>query len=146
MIAGVTGSREKPTGVQVRNCRQWIEDNKPQELHHGGCVGADEAVAQIGACHTPKCVCHPPLERSLASQYAIQISDQCLPDKPYEDRNQDIVNICDILLAMPKTMKEEQRSGTWMTVRMARRAKKPIVFFWPDGTVTTENDNGEGLT
>jgi hypothetical protein len=42
-----------------------------------------------------------------------------------------------MLAACPKGP-EERRSGTWATVRYARKTGKPVVIFWPDGTVTEE--------
>ena len=44
----------------------------------------------------------------------------------------------DMLVACPKGP-EEVRSGTWSTVRFARKRGKRIVIIMPDGTVTEEN-------
>lgn len=35
-------------------------------------------------------------------------------------------------------MEEEQKTGTWYTIRYARKQNKQIVIFWPDGTITNE--------
>ncbi len=49
--------------------------------------------------------------------------------KPYLQRNRDIVNDCDILIAVPIDKDvEEVRSGTWMTIRLARKAGKQIII------------------
>jgi hypothetical protein len=49
-------------------------------------------------------------------------------------RNQKIVTDCDVLIACPKAMQEEQRgSGTWMTIRYARKVEKRYVVIYPSG-------------
>ena len=58
--------------------------------------------------------------------------------KPPLDRNRDIVDACDVLIATPKDFVEELRSGTWATVRYARKQRKPLVIVWPNGETTTE--------
>jgi predicted Rossmann fold nucleotide-binding protein DprA/Smf involved in DNA uptake len=55
-------------------------------------------------------------------------------------RNRIIVDGCDVLLAAPSgAERDNPRSGTWMTVRYARKRRKRIVIVWPDGTTTEEN-------
>ncbi len=44
------------------------------------------------------------------------------------DRNRDIVAAVSILIAAPETDIEEQRSGTWATVRYARKKGIPVVI------------------
>jgi outer membrane protein insertion porin family len=75
------------------------------------------------------------LKRQYLSRgkYAVVITTTVTP----LDRNRAIVDSCDVLIACPKGP-EEQRSGTWATVRYARKQKKRIVIIWPDGEVTEE--------
>ena len=44
-------------------------------------------------------------------------------------RNDEMIHLADILIAFPPTAKEERRSGTWATIRRARRKGIPIHFF-----------------
>jgi hypothetical protein len=51
----------------------------------------------------------------------------------------------DVLIAAPKGFSEEVRSGTWATVRLARKTRRPdgvtgilICIIWPDGRVKEE--------
>ena len=74
----------------------------------------------------------------MVGNLALDMSDEVRDPLPYLERNRAIVDACDILIACPKGMQEEQRSGTWATVRYARRRDRPIVIVWPDGTVTRE--------
>jgi len=60
--------------------------------------------------------------------------------KPYLDRNQDIVDGADILIAAPNEDKEIVRSGTWSTVRYARKSKKKIILVLRSGEVIEEGN------
>jgi hypothetical protein len=45
----------------------------------------------------------------------------------------DIVVESELLIATPKEVKEQLRSGTWATVRRARKVGIPIILITPDG-------------
>jgi hypothetical protein len=84
-----------------------------------------------------KVICHPGNKPDKVAE--CPGADLYLPPKPPLDRNKIIVRSgVHRLIACPNGMEEELRSGTWMTVRFARRMKRKITFVWPDGTVTTE--------
>ena len=59
--------------------------------------------------------------------------------KGYLDRNHDIVDAADVLIAAPSGTTEKRRSGTWATVRYARKLGRTICVVLPDGVVRTEN-------
>jgi hypothetical protein len=148
---GFTGTREGLTERQLSAFRVRTEDLKQfAELHHGACVGADAGAVWL-AWYTherwgwPKIIAHPSDLPGLTDPEAIAHSHVVLPAKPPLERNRDIVDDCDMLLACPKGMAEERRSGTWSTVRYARKAGKPIVLFWPDGKVTQEGEVQAGV-
>jgi len=61
-----------------------------------------------------------------------------MPIKRPLERNSDIVADSDLLLATPRFYEEELRSGTWATVRRARKANKPLIIVWPNGKVDWE--------
>ena len=48
-------------------------------------------------------------------------------------RNAVIVDGCDLLVAIPAGDREEWRSGTWATVRYARKIKREHIIIWPNG-------------
>jgi hypothetical protein len=54
------------------------------------------------------------------------------PVRPYLDRNREIVDNTDVLVACPAGP-EERRSGTWSTIRHALRWGVPVILCWPDG-------------
>lgn len=53
-------------------------------------------------------------------------------------RNRDIVARGEVLLAAPRYEFEEDRSGTWATVRLARKQQMPVVIVWPNGRMARE--------
>lgn len=148
---GFTGTQEGMTwkqgsAVQARLTRlsafgQWPQ-GEPVQRHHGCCIGADEEFHNMRVERAPMIglVLHPPLNRTKLSTDLGDLTNPhiiVLEAQEYMDRNHAIVDQTDVLWAAPHTMNEVVRSGTWATVRYARRVDKPIVIFWPDGTVTT---------
>jgi hypothetical protein len=114
------------------------------EFHHGDCIGSDvQADAIVCTRYGIDCAIyvHGPTDKSRVANCAA-IHSRCqhiaLPDKPYIERNHDIVDETDILVATPGRINEELRSGTWSTIRYARRIHHPIVIIWPDGNASKE--------
>ena len=131
------------TDAQLRRFRGGIANlvtAGAKSFHHGCCVGADEQAAVAVVAHhagTLFVVGHPPENQTLLSRDAEACCCELRNPRPYMTRNQEIVEECDVLVACPRGP-EERRSGTWTTVRMARRAGRRVVVVWPDGTVTWE--------
>jgi len=95
------------------------------EFHHGDCVGADEEAHAIALEAQWQVVVHPPvvdLLRAFCTGRGVTV----LPTEGYLERNRAIVAACDLLVAAPETDEEKMRSGTWMTVRSARRTGKEV--------------------
>ena len=118
MILGVTGSRHKSAKNLIDRFHDFVMDNKITEFHHGDCTGWDydtfSVIADIGGIKT---IAHPP---NINKYRSFSISDVVLTRKPYLDRNKDIVSSVDFLIAAPSGP-EELRSGTWSTVRYAKK-------------------------
>jgi len=68
-------------------------------------------------------VIHPPVD---SKKRAFCMGGEMLSCRPYLRRNQDIVNAVSHLVAVTRTNKEESRSGTWATIRYARKMRKRI--------------------
>ena len=134
MKVGFTGTQIGMTGSQYVAFMDLIALLKPTEFHHGDCIGADSSAAKLVLSWFPECavVCHPP---KYATKRAFVGGTILCPAKSYMDRNRDIVDACDVLVACPRSDSEELRSGTWSTVRYARRVGKTIRFVFPDGRV-----------
>ena len=145
MKVGFTGTRDGMTDEQRRAFIRWVKTAGVTEFHYGVCIGADEDAWDVMVSGPdlgftrPRTVAHPPSNLVLASQSTMMFDDEIRPTVPYAVRNQNIVDASELLLATPK-QEEELRSGTWLTIRYARKKKKPIVIFWPDGTITHESE------
>jgi len=142
MKIGFTGTQRGMNLLQKRAFTAIIADLLEEgdnyiEFHHGDCVGADENAATIVSGLIPDTaetaiIIHPP---ELSGKRAFCKIGRKLEGKPYLDRNKDIVDACEILIACPKGKIEELRSGTWSTVRYARKNVKRIILIYPNGTI-----------
>ncbi|NTU84764.1 MAG: hypothetical protein HGA45_36270, partial [Chloroflexales bacterium] len=105
---------------------------RPDEFHHGDCVRGDEAGHALAREYTQAwIVAHP---GDIATKRAHCQADEMRPVAPTLERNRAIVDEVDLLLACPAGP-EYQRSGTWATVRYARKQGKPIIIVYPDGEI-----------
>lgn len=141
MKVGFTGTRDGMTAAQKRTVLNMLEEMKPDEAHQGCCVGADEDFAMLIAwcgddCRTEG---HPSTLTGMTSRRAVGLCDVVHPALPPLDRNHNIVDATELLIAAPKEEKEQQRSGTWATVRYARKKGKPVRVVLPDGEILTED-------
>ena len=116
----------------------WISTPSGQSgmfhIHHGCCTGADTASHFI-ARHIEGTLIHghPGVDYRGESPYRMTDTD---PAKPYLERNTDIVAYADALIAAPQYEEghpQSARSGTWQTIRLARKVKLPILIVWPNG-------------
>jgi len=101
-------------------------------FHHGCCIGADAGAHIIARGYRYYIILHPPL--NPAKRAYCNGADEEREPLEYLARNHAIVNECGLLIAAPKSPVEELRSGTWATVRYARKRGVPIWFVLPDGT------------
>jgi hypothetical protein len=141
MNVGFTGTQKGWTKEQKDSFYRIIDKHdfliKPKywtSFHHGDCIGADwQAHFLIDLMKVP-IVIHPPIKEDKRAfcQHYTEIRKQ----KEYLARNKDIVNETDVLIATPKEDKEIVRSGTWSTVRYARKKGKRIIIIYPDGMVS----------
>ena len=138
---GFTGTQQGMTKAQKDKVDDLLKDYYwvGLEFHHGDCIGADAESAFIARNIGFRIASHPPL---YDGKRAFCNYDVVYPEKPYLDRNHDIVDSVRIVIATPKEFKEVLRSGTWATIRYAKR-KKFLEIVFPDGTVETFNQEIE---
>jgi hypothetical protein len=135
MKIGFTGSRNGMSHeqrVSLRAILTFVQHllSSPDgaiEFHHGDCVGADSGahdIAMEAGCYI---VIHPPSNDKLRA-YCEGHTGWCTtkPAQDYIERNMNIVDGTDILVAAPETKEEKLRSGTWHTIRYARKQGKQI--------------------
>lgn len=138
MKVGFTGTRTGMTLPQRYELLSVIQMLKCYELHHGDCLGADKEAHEIVRRMIPTCrICiHPPTYNKFR---AFCGSDYIFKELPYLDRNRMIVDCSDILVAAPEGFYEERLSGTWYTVRYARKQKVDTIIVLPDGSRSDES-------
>lgn len=138
MIIGFTGTRLGWTDVQGGIIHDFLTDQiQIDEFHHGDCVGSDFEAHKIVTVLGIETHVHPPINDS---QRARCLGDVMYEPKPYLDRNVDIVDACDLLLATPAGL-ERVRSGTWSTIRYAKSQGKDYYIVYPDGRTTVMRKN-----
>jgi len=123
--AGITATQEGMSAKQLAQLR--VELQGFNVLHHGDCVGGDAQADALGRELGMLIVIHPP-DNDSKRAFCEQPEDVVHEPKPYLDRNHDIVDSSHELFAGPKTDIEELRSGTWATVRYARKTGKPVTL------------------
>jgi hypothetical protein len=136
MKIGFTGTRSGMTLRQRITLNEMILPNFTGEFHHGDCNGADREAHTVASRRGFRIVTHPPTNDKLR---AFCVANEVRDPLPYIERNQVIVDETELLIACPGGADEELRSGTWATIRYARKLKRPTVIVFPDGTVKAEN-------
>ena len=109
-------------------------------FHHGDCIKADaDAHVVVQQLLGWRVEIHPPDVPTKRAFSKVGAEDVLHPARPYLIRNHDIVDATQVLIAAPDSIYEKQRSGTWATVRYARKLSRPVVLIYPDGSVDIEN-------
>jgi len=131
MMIGFTGNRFGLTDDHKYGIKTILDAYQNITVIHGDCVGADTEFHNL-------CIeyrnnnpnkqlnihIYPPDDDKLRG---FNNGDVIMPVKPYLKRNEDIVKKCDVLIACPiDKNKEVLRSGTWSTIRKARKLNKII--------------------
>lgn len=140
MKIGFTGPRKGMTIPQKYRLAD-ILNNMGQdgvsidEFHHGDCRGSDEEAFEIAEHLGWATIAHP---STLKRWNAYTKSDLIMPPQPPLYRNKIIVETVNLLVATPCTP-EILRSGTWSTVRYARKQERSIWIIHRDGTEERED-------
>ena len=133
---GFTGTQSGMTFDQKNNflvtLRELNEEFHLTEFHHGDCIGADADAHKLMQIYFPHVEIrkHPPED---PKKRAFCEGGFCYTEKPYLVRNHMIVDETDMLIATPENGNEEMRSGTWATIRYAKKTDKKITIISPDG-------------
>lgn len=141
---GFTGTRFGMTDAQDDSVRHLLDAMSgwcfgPQNMigHHGDCVGSDAQFHEI--CRTLHFFVHlhPP---TIQTDRAFCPADVVSPALPYMRRNREIVRAANYMLATPAALDQVPRfsGGTWRTIEMSQKAKKPLMIIHADGTTEGE--------
>ena len=138
---GFTGTRHGLTPLQREAVAAILERATRAGAfvaHHGDCVGADAEFHDL--CRMlPQSyiVVHPgPLE-DLPNQ-AGRVGDERRLHLPHMRRNKNIVIAATVMIAAPFELSPQEHGGTWRTIEMARKAKRPLAIVSSDGATAKE--------
>src|SRR5271157_2895230 len=115
---GFTGTQKGAHPAQIAAAKEKLKALKEEgfdEFHHGACIGADEQVAKIAADLGFKVVAHPGLAADPKNlMYRSEWGGSHVPReaKPFIERDHDIVDETETILATPNSYGERVRSGT----------------------------------
>lgn len=128
------------TTAQRAELERLLRELVPSELHHGGAVGADRESHEIALrLGIPSVVVHPSNDVARTADLGVAPTTTVVTYLEARDplkRNKTIVRAADTLIAAPASATEQVRSGTWFTIRFARRSSDvEIIVLSPDGGV-----------
>lgn len=134
MKIGFTGTRKGMTTAQMDTIRRLIIKSNAIEAHMGDCIGADADFHYLVKTYLPNCIKIGYIPDKDKTRAMLKYDKEMSP-KPYIARDKDIVDESDILIANPKGYEEELRSGTWTTVRYAKKKGKKVILVYPNGKI-----------
>lgn len=134
-VLGFTGSREGPTEEQKATWEKMTIWLSGIGMHNGCAVGSDRYVLEnlpaVSSCSLwPANLDGSTWAKDFAKRH---LATEILPILSPLDRNKYIVSHSHGLIAFPSTDTEVLRSGTWATIRYARKTKKPVLYVLPSG-------------
>jgi len=140
---GVTGSRGGGTPRQLEALRVILLRGRQALgygiLHHGDCIGIDAEADALAKELGYLTICHPPEDPRARAHTTDHMA--VMDPAPYLERNKQIVEVAEVLLAFPADSKEVLRSGTWATIRWARRVQKTCMIVPPSGVARIEDND-----
>lgn len=142
MILGFTGTRSGPRPDQTQAIYDFMARLKPRRFVHGGAAGCDMIAHGIAErLHIPVIEIHPSIDHYPAvAGITAGVNVIIFPPLPPLERNRVIVRRVWGMLACPRTDAEEAGTGTWYTVRQARKLGCPVYLIRADGTIVRDID------
>ena len=139
-IIGFTGTRDGITQRQKEELFELIYILNLRAVHHGGCDGADDQFNILVRAKNylqgseVKIHIHPSTIQSSKKFHKESIVHNVTA--PLR-RNLQIVDAVRGLIACPKEDSEIRRSGTWSTIRYAKKMGKKLIIIYPIGRKVT---------
>lgn len=130
-----TGTWRGMTASQQELLRELLLELRPTLFVHGACIGADDEADRIAvSLGIPREVYPSDREDKRVPDAVLLARSPALTlhaAVPPLARNPFIVRRGDTLAAAPRQPREITRSGTWTTVRLARKAGRPVYLLLP---------------
>lgn len=132
---GFTGNREGLNEDQTAKILELLSQytNYIIHIYHGDCLGADTDFHKLCVDFknnntTEMVITIMPPDKNVMRGF--NNGDILMKPKPYLERNNDIVINSDIIIGCPLDKNNEiLRSGTWSTIRKARKMNKLLFVF-----------------
>jgi len=138
---GFSGTRAGMSHTQYEIIRVCLSIGKPAIVRHGGAHGSDTEFHALWREECPLRFADIwPADQARVKLFDGQDHVAMNSVRPPLTRNEEIVKRSTFLIAAPHSQKEELRSGTWTTVRMARRIHVPVLIVWPNGVMTLDHE------
>ncbi len=119
MVLVFTGTQDGWTEKQGKGVSKFLDEHKPVLVVHGDCIGSDTLFHKMCQKKGINIIGFPcDIIEKRAFNKGFKVLHE--PKRPLV-RNVNMVMEGTYLLATPKTKKEILRSGTWHTVRQARK-------------------------
>jgi hypothetical protein len=126
MTVGFTGTQIGMSSKQKEHLRSQLIALGAEWFRHGDCIGADSEAHTIAMSVGCRIAIHPPID---SKKRAFREGDYLAEPKDYLVRNHDIVDESQVLIAAPKNERREERiSGTWATIRYARKIGRRVII------------------
>lgn len=125
---GFTGNRYGLTDNQKEEIIRILDKYDNIIVSHGDCVGSDTDFHNL-CINYRNTYLHKSIQIHIfppdnPKLRAFNKGDLLMPEKPYLVRNLDIIKNSSYLIACPRDKNnEELRSGTWSTIRQAKKRK-----------------------
>lgn len=131
IIIGFTGTRNGLNEEQIKQIKLILDKYDNITVRHGDCIGADTDFHNLCLEYKNKknikIQIHPPNDPKLRKYNK---ADILMLEKPYLERNLDIIIGCNFLIGCPFDKNNEKiRSGTWYTIRQARKRNIKTYIF-----------------
>jgi hypothetical protein len=138
MKVGFTGTRRGLSGHQYREIEALLDYLEPIEAHDGDCLGGDATFHHIA--HQSFQLWTVGYPCTLDEWRAFGVYSELKEPKPPLERNEDIVDAVDLMIACPGERRGVPRgSGTWFTIRYATKIGRHLVIIYPDGSKEVRN-------
>lgn len=127
-----TGTQEGMTNCQKRTLHKilnFFSEDTSLIFMHGDCIGADaqaHTIVKEFAVDIELFPCNIKEKRAWCK--GAKVTHAIM--SPLK-RNDVMAKRCDLMIAAPKSLKEEVRSGTWATIRYGRKYNKTIILLVP---------------
>lgn len=132
---GFTGTRNGLSVEQYKVLSIVLKEKRKEGYNifrHGDCIGADSQSDSLARLYEYLIYIHPPIISTLRANLK---GDMIYPIKTYLERNKDIVDKSDVIIATPGESIKKSRSGTWFTIRYAVSNCKELIIILPNGGI-----------